>query len=289
MSDNEPCESSNEAHPETSDLIEDAIKGDQERSTSYHKNGKQTASNSKRVTRGKNDPRYWWARIFKPVSGRGEISKHYAVKIQFRGRRVAFTLSTGNKDAASRRASKLYADIVARGLDAVIAERRSMFRKIDDETMAIRSCAAVRANQSCHAIEKRLVRETCVAAIDRSIGDERALGLTRDGKKSAHTLDNTGPRMYLVIEHDKGTVDEQAAIAFHLAEFALLALAVHSGSKGLHAWFACAGARRSDDRTLHALRRAHRAGTTSLMSTPEGWQLAEAERRSYPIYRSQPF
>ena len=137
MRDNEPCESSNDAAPETYKLFEDAITSDQERSTSYHKNGKQTASNSKRVTRGKNDPRYWWARIFKPVSGRGEISPHYAVKIQFRGRRVAFTLSTGNKDAAARRASKLYADIVHRGLDAVVAERRAMFNESDEEATPI--------------------------------------------------------------------------------------------------------------------------------------------------------
>ncbi len=44
-----------------------------------------------------------------------------------------------------------------------------------------------------------------------------------------------------MIEQDRGTVDEQAAILAHLAKHAPLALAVHSGSRSLHAWFFCAG------------------------------------------------
>jgi hypothetical protein len=66
-------------------------------------------------------------------------------------------------------------------------------------------------------------------------------GLTQDGKESAHALSNTGPRWYLVIEQDRGTVDEQAAVLYHLAQQAPLALAVHSGSKSLHGWFYCLG------------------------------------------------
>jgi hypothetical protein len=41
-------------------------------------------------------------------------------------------------------------------------------------------------------------------------------GLTQDGKESEHCLANTGPRRFLVIEQDKGTLDEQAAILLHL-------------------------------------------------------------------------
>ena len=66
-------------------------------------------------------------------------------------------------------------------------------------------------------------------------------GYTQDGKESEHSLESTGPRRFLVIEQDCGTVDEQAAILQHLAERAPLALAVHSGSKSLHGWFYCAG------------------------------------------------
>ena len=66
-------------------------------------------------------------------------------------------------------------------------------------------------------------------------------GRSQDGRESEHTLENTGPRRFLVIEQDTGTVDEQAAILAHLAERAPLTLAVHSESKSLHAWFYCAG------------------------------------------------
>jgi hypothetical protein len=55
--------------------------------------------------------------------------------------------------------------------------------------------------------------------------------------KSKRCLTNTGPRVYLVIESDSGTADEQAAILWHLAHFARLAIAVHSGSKSIHGWF----------------------------------------------------
>jgi hypothetical protein len=58
---------------------------------------------------------------------------------------------------------------------------------------------------------------------------------------SAHTLDNTGPRRFLVVEFDQGDVDDHAALLWHLAETAPLALAVHSGSKSIHGWFYCLG------------------------------------------------
>jgi hypothetical protein len=66
-------------------------------------------------------------------------------------------------------------------------------------------------------------------------------GRTQDGKESEHSLDNTGPRRFLVIEQDSGNTDEQAAVLLHLAERAPLALAVHSGSKSIHGWFMAAG------------------------------------------------
>ena len=72
------------------------------------------------------------------------------------------------------------------------------------------------------------------------------IGHTQEGKLSEHTLENTGPRRFLVIEQDTGTVDEQAAVLLHLAERAPMALAVHSGNKSLHGWFYCAG--QSEDR-----------------------------------------
>ena len=77
-------------------------------------------------------------------------------------------------------------------------------------------------------------------------------GLTQEGKESEHSLANTGPRLFLVIEQDRGTVDEQAAVLLHLAERAPLTLAVHSGSKSLHGWFYCAG--QDEDRLLRFMR-----------------------------------
>ncbi len=62
-------------------------------------------------------------------------------------------------------------------------------------------------------------------------------GITKDGKPSKHTLANTAPRRFLVCEFDQGTIDEQAALLLHLATFAPLVCALHSGGKSLHAWF----------------------------------------------------
>lgn len=66
-------------------------------------------------------------------------------------------------------------------------------------------------------------------------------GVTKDGKKSQHSLSNTGPRRFLVVEQDSGTPDDQAAILVHLAARAPLVLAVFSGSKSIHGWFYCQG------------------------------------------------
>jgi len=70
-------------------------------------------------------------------------------------------------------------------------------------------------------------------------------GETKDGRESQHTLSNTGPRRFLVVEQDSGTADEQASVLVHLTKFSPLALAVHSGSKSIHGWFYCEG--RSED------------------------------------------
>lgn len=62
-------------------------------------------------------------------------------------------------------------------------------------------------------------------------------GMTKDGKTSAHTLDNTGPRTYQVVEFDFGAANEHAAILWHLAQKAKLVLIVYSGGKSLHGWY----------------------------------------------------
>lgn len=77
-------------------------------------------------------------------------------------------------------------------------------------------------------------------------------GCTQDGKESSHALEITGPRRFLVIEQDDGTLDEQSGVLLHLAERAPLAVAVHSGSKSIHGWFYCEG--RFDEK-LHGFMR----------------------------------
>ena len=82
-----------------------------------------------------------------------------------------------------------------------------------------------------------------------------------DGRESAHTLENTGPRRYLVTEFDPrkwelltpeeqqryGTAecyyatarDEQAAIISYLRRHGPLVMVLSSGGKSLHAWWNC--------------------------------------------------
>ena len=91
------------------------------------KSGKQVA-NQLRAAAGKNDSRYWASRIFRPVNDRGEASPHYSMKVQFRGRRMAFTLGTANKEAAARRAAGIYADLLTLGVEATLAKHRAQSR-----------------------------------------------------------------------------------------------------------------------------------------------------------------
>lgn len=65
----------------------------------------------------------------------------------------------------------------------------------------------------------------------------KRVGVTRDGRESSHTLDNTGPRRFLVCEFDEGTLDSHAGRLLWLARKAPLVCAVYSGGKSLHGWF----------------------------------------------------
>ena len=86
-------------------------------------------------------------------------------------------------------------------------------------------------------------------------------GKTKDGRESQHTLSNTGPRRFLVIEQDSGTPDEQASVMVHLAGMAPLVLAVHSGSKSIHGWFYCVG--QTEERLRSFMNYAVRLGADS--------------------------
>jgi hypothetical protein len=62
-------------------------------------------------------------------------------------------------------------------------------------------------------------------------------GLTKNGRESKHSLSNTGPRRFLVCEFDQGTPDDHAALLLHLAGYAPMVCALHSGNKSMHGWF----------------------------------------------------
>jgi hypothetical protein len=86
-------------------------------------------------------------------------------------------------------------------------------------------------------------------------------GATKNKTESAHALSITGPRRFLVIEQDKGTLDEQAAVLLHLMleQHAPMSVAVHSGGKSIHGWFFCAG--RSEELLRHFMEYAVSIGT----------------------------
>jgi hypothetical protein len=62
-------------------------------------------------------------------------------------------------------------------------------------------------------------------------------GVTKEGKPSRHALSNTGPRRFLVCEFDEGTLDQHAALLLHLAGYAPMVCALHSGRRSMHGWF----------------------------------------------------
>ena len=69
----------------------------------------------------KNDARYWQERVFFPKytrDGRQYTSRHYSVRIHFRGERENFSLYTGNKAAAAAKARDIYMALVLKGWSA---------------------------------------------------------------------------------------------------------------------------------------------------------------------------
>lgn len=95
----------------------------QAHSDRYGKSGKQVA-NERSGGVGKNSANYWHGRLFKPVNSEGVESPHFSMKVQYKGRRVAFTLGTGNKAAAAAKAAFIYNDLLALGIEGTLAKHR---------------------------------------------------------------------------------------------------------------------------------------------------------------------
>ena len=87
------------------------------------KSGEQVANSTARGV-GKNDSRYWRSRIFRPVNARGEASPHYSMRLQIQGQRMAFSLETGNAEAAARRSANIYTDFLTLGVEGALAKHR---------------------------------------------------------------------------------------------------------------------------------------------------------------------
>ncbi len=97
-------------------------------------------------------------------------------------------------------------------------------------------------------------------------------GLTQAGKRSAHTLGNTGPRKYLVVEFDEGSHDNHASLLFHLnTSVTPLVCAVASGNKSLHGWFLVEDW--SEDKLVNFFKRA-----TSVGADPATWTKSQFVR-----------
>jgi len=112
-----------------------------------------------------------------------------------------------------------------------------------------------------------------------------------DGKESAHTLENTGPRQYLVTEFDSGTADEQAATIWHLSEFAPLVLVLSSGGKSLHAWWDCQGIDEATTRRFmtYAVTLGADPATwtrSQFVRLPQGWRSDKRRRQEVYFFNS---
>jgi hypothetical protein len=93
--------------------------------------------------------------------------------------------------------------------------------------------------------------------------------------EAGRSLINTGPRRHLIIEADCGGLKQQAAILWHLAKIAPLAIVVFSGNKSLHGWFFCEGI--LEERLLRFMKYAVSLGADKMMwlrsqscRTPDG-------------------
>ena len=78
---------------------------------------------------GKNSANYWQSRIYKPVNDRGEASPHYAMQLQFRGKRLSFSLRTGNQAAAAAKAAGIYGDLLTLGIEKTLLKHRAQTPK----------------------------------------------------------------------------------------------------------------------------------------------------------------
>jgi integrase len=75
----------------------------------------------------KDDVRYWRTRVHLPkytAAGTSKTSRHYALRISWQGKRLNWSLGTGNKEVAAQKAKDVYLSLVRRGYDETVKEFR---------------------------------------------------------------------------------------------------------------------------------------------------------------------
>jgi integrase len=118
------------------------------------KSGKQVANQIPRsfgAVGGKMSPFFWAARVFKAKNDRGEESPYYSMKVQFKGRRFAFTLRTSNKDIAGKLAAGIYNDLLTLGIEETLKKHRPQTTKAEDVATVGKFLEAARAVMAVRA------------------------------------------------------------------------------------------------------------------------------------------
>src|SRR5215472_6692365 len=85
----------------------------------------QEVSKQRRSTRnhGKTDVRYWREAVFQPSYTRNRVRRklsHYAVKLQYAGRRDTIQLGTANRENAAQKAREIYVYLQSHGWDETL-------------------------------------------------------------------------------------------------------------------------------------------------------------------------
>jgi integrase len=167
---------------------------EQTSSSLNEKSGKQVANS---ITRGvgKNDSRYWRSRIFRPVNARGEVSPHYSMRLQIRGQRMAFSLGTGNAEAAARGAANVYTDFLKLGVEGALAKYRPQkaadsIATVGEWIEAARSVATV--NPATFALYAAALRKI-VGDIIRVKRNRKRFGPKGGGARAYRRVIDTAP------------------------------------------------------------------------------------------------
>lgn len=93
---------------------------------STHKNAQRVKNNAHQVhsTKArafpKNSKSYWLSKVKKPASASGGESPHYGIQLAYKGRRMRFSLDTGEKEVAAAKAAQIWSMLTQQGWEATL-------------------------------------------------------------------------------------------------------------------------------------------------------------------------